>query len=79
MDEISEKTWGFEPEESTWTTTACRVALRNNASINIEVDMKHPTALPECCFLGADHMVKSLGIKLCGNIHLWNPENCYKI
>ena len=31
--------------------------------------------LPECCFLGADHVVKPLGIRLSRNIHLWDPEN----
>lgn len=31
--------------------------------------------LPEFCFLGADHVTKPLGIKLSGNIHLWDPEN----
>uniref|UniRef100_A0A673UE12 FA complementation group L n=1 Tax=Suricata suricatta TaxID=37032 RepID=A0A673UE12_SURSU len=76
VDEINEKTWVFEPEKPTRSTTACRIALRNNdALINIEVDVRHPTALPECCLLRGDHMVKFLGIKLCRNIHLWDPEN----
>lgn len=32
--------------------------LGHNASLNIEVDPRHPTMLPECCFLGADHGMK---------------------
>ncbi|XP_060043224.1 E3 ubiquitin-protein ligase FANCL isoform X2 [Erinaceus europaeus] len=75
MDEIDEKTWVLEPEKPTRSATARRIALGNNASINIEVDPRHPTMLPECCFLGADHVVKPLGIKLSRNIHLWNPED----
>ncbi|KAB0393624.1 hypothetical protein E2I00_011347, partial [Balaenoptera physalus] len=55
MDEIDEKTWVLEPEKPTRSATARRIALGNNASINIEVDPRHPTMLPECCFLGADH------------------------
>uniref|UniRef100_A0ABI7VR99 FA complementation group L n=1 Tax=Felis catus TaxID=9685 RepID=A0ABI7VR99_FELCA len=74
-DEIDEKTWVLEPEKPTRSATARRIALGNNASIHIEVDPKHPTMLPECCFLGADHVVKPLGIKLSRNIHLWDPEN----
>ncbi|XP_006083375.1 E3 ubiquitin-protein ligase FANCL isoform X3 [Myotis lucifugus] len=75
MDEIDEKTWVLEPEKPTRSATARRIAVGNNASIHIEVDPKHPTMLPECYFLGADHVVKPLGIKLSRNIHLWDPEN----
>ncbi|XP_045740910.1 E3 ubiquitin-protein ligase FANCL isoform X2 [Mirounga angustirostris] len=75
MDEIDEKTWVLEPEKPTRSATARRIALGNNASINIDIDPRHPTMLPECCFLGADHVVKPLGIKLSRNIHSWNPEN----
>ncbi|XP_054557524.1 E3 ubiquitin-protein ligase FANCL isoform X2 [Talpa occidentalis] len=71
MDEIDEKTWVLEPEKPTRSAIARRIALGTNASINIEVDPRHPTMLPECCFLGADHVVKPLGIKLSRNIHLW--------
>uniref|UniRef100_A0AAA9TNR9 FA complementation group L n=1 Tax=Bos taurus TaxID=9913 RepID=A0AAA9TNR9_BOVIN len=55
MDEIDEKTWVLEPEKPTRSATARRIVLGNNVSINIEVDPRHPTMLPECCFLGADH------------------------
>ncbi|CAO2640878.1 E3 ubiquitin-protein ligase FANCL [Lemmus lemmus] len=75
MDEIDEKTWVLEPEKPPRSATTRRIALGHNVSINIEVDPRHPTMLPEFCFLGADHVVKPLGSKLSGNIHLWDPEN----
>ncbi|XP_049977657.1 E3 ubiquitin-protein ligase FANCL isoform X2 [Alexandromys fortis] len=75
MDEIDEKTWVLEPEKPPRSATARRIALGHNVSINIEVDPRHPTMLPEFCFLGADHVTKPLGIKLSGNLHLWDPEN----
>ncbi|XP_075392035.1 E3 ubiquitin-protein ligase FANCL isoform X1 [Tenrec ecaudatus] len=75
MDEIDEKTWVLEPEKPTRSATARRIALGSNTSVYIEVDPRHPTMLPECSFLGADHVVKPLGIKLSKNIHLWDPGN----
>ncbi|XP_029401083.1 E3 ubiquitin-protein ligase FANCL isoform X2 [Mus pahari] len=75
MDEIDEKTWVLEPEKPPRSVTARRIALGKNVSINIEVDPRHPTMLPEFCFLGADHVTKPLGMKLSGSIHLWDPEN----
>lgn len=75
MDEIDEKTWVLEPEKPPRSATARRIALGHDVSINIEVDPRHPTMLPEFCFLGADHVTKPLGMRLSGNIHLWDPEN----
>ncbi|XP_074062701.1 E3 ubiquitin-protein ligase FANCL isoform X1 [Macrotis lagotis] len=75
MDEIDQKTWILEPEKPTRSATTRRIAIGNNVSINIDVDPRHPTMLPECFFLGADHVVKPLGIKLSKNIHMWDPEN----
>ncbi|XP_064915458.1 E3 ubiquitin-protein ligase FANCL isoform X5 [Columba livia] len=46
----------------------------NNVSVNIEVDPRHPNMLPECYFLGADHAVNPLRIKLNNNMHSWDPE-----
>ncbi|XP_072907144.1 E3 ubiquitin-protein ligase FANCL isoform X1 [Hemitrygon akajei] len=75
MDEIDEKTWVLEPENPTRRATTRRIAIRNNASINVEVDPRHPKMLPECCFLGADHVVTPLKKKLNTNMHLWSPES----
>ncbi|KAJ7341297.1 hypothetical protein JRQ81_005229 [Phrynocephalus forsythii] len=74
LDEIDEKTWVLEPEKPTRSSTMRRIAVGNNVSINIEVHPRHPTMLPECYFLGADHMVNPLKVKLNSNIHSWDPE-----
>ncbi|XP_067845141.1 E3 ubiquitin-protein ligase FANCL isoform X2 [Heptranchias perlo] len=74
MDEIDEKTWVLEPEKPARSTTTRRIAIGNNVSINLEVDPRHPKMLPECCFLGADHVVTPLRNKLNTNMHLWSPE-----
>ncbi|XP_064302933.1 E3 ubiquitin-protein ligase FANCL isoform X2 [Phalacrocorax carbo] len=74
MDEIDGKTWVLEPEQPTRSATARRIAIGNNVSVNIEVDPQHPNMLPECYFLGADHVVNPLRIKLNSNMHLWDPE-----
>ncbi|XP_058020871.1 E3 ubiquitin-protein ligase FANCL isoform X5 [Ahaetulla prasina] len=75
LDEIDEKTWVLEPEKPTRSSTRRRIAIGSNISLNIEVDPRHPTMLPECYFLGADHVVNPLKIKLNSNIQMWNPEN----
>ncbi|XP_021248902.1 E3 ubiquitin-protein ligase FANCL isoform X2 [Numida meleagris] len=46
----------------------------SNVSVSIEVDPRHPKMLPECYFLGADHVVNPLRTKLNNNMHLWDPE-----
>ncbi|PKU45088.1 hypothetical protein llap_4605 [Limosa lapponica baueri] len=74
MDEIDGKTWVLEPENPTRGATTRRIAIGNNVSVNIEVDPRHPNMLPECYFLGADHVVNPLRIKLNNNMHLWDPE-----
>ncbi|KAH0622875.1 hypothetical protein JD844_025674, partial [Phrynosoma platyrhinos] len=74
LDEIDEKTWVLEPEKPTRSATMRRIAIGNNISVNIEVDPRHPTMLPECYILGADHVVNPLKIKLNSNVHLWDPE-----
>ncbi|XP_029449595.1 E3 ubiquitin-protein ligase FANCL isoform X2 [Rhinatrema bivittatum] len=75
MDEIDEKTWVLEPEKPTRNATTRRIAVGNNVSINIDVDPRHPKMLPECYFLGAEHVVIPLRSKLNNNIHLWEPES----
>ncbi|XP_048392474.1 E3 ubiquitin-protein ligase FANCL isoform X1 [Stegostoma tigrinum] len=74
MDEIDEKTWVLEPEKPARAIPTRRIAIGNNVSINVEVDPRHPKMLPECCFLGADHVVTPLRNKLNTNMHLWSPE-----
>ncbi|XP_075452326.1 E3 ubiquitin-protein ligase FANCL isoform X3 [Ascaphus truei] len=55
LDEIDEKTWVLEPEKPTRSATIRRIAIGNNVSVTIDVDPRHPTMLPECYFLGAEH------------------------
>ncbi|XP_063774276.1 E3 ubiquitin-protein ligase FANCL isoform X1 [Pseudophryne corroboree] len=74
LDEIDKKTWVLEPEKPTRSATVRRIAIGNNVSITIDLDPRHPTMIPECYFLGADHVVHPLKDKLNSNIHLWDPE-----
>ncbi|XP_010704661.3 E3 ubiquitin-protein ligase FANCL isoform X2 [Meleagris gallopavo] len=74
MDEIDGKTWVLEPENPARCATSRRIAIGSNVSVNIEVDPRHPKMLPECYFLGADHVVNPLRTKLNNNMHLWDPE-----
>eukprot|EP00079_Xenopus_tropicalis_P035564 XP_017949335.1 PREDICTED: E3 ubiquitin-protein ligase FANCL isoform X1 [Xenopus tropicalis] len=75
LDEIDQKTWVLEPEKPLRSSTMRRIVIGNNVSITIDLDPKHPTMLPECYFLGAEHVVNPLREKLNSNIHLWDPEN----
>ncbi|CAB1449876.1 unnamed protein product [Pleuronectes platessa] len=52
-----------------------RIAIGNNVSIKVEVDPRHSKMLPECCLLGAEHVVTPLRNKLNSNMHLWNPDS----
>ncbi|XP_073528506.1 E3 ubiquitin-protein ligase FANCL isoform X2 [Phyllobates terribilis] len=74
LDEIDTQTWVLEPEKPTRAATMRRIAIGNNVSITIDLNPRHPTMLPECYFLGADHVVQPLKEKLNSNVHLWDPE-----
>uniref|UniRef100_A0A6Q2YKV2 E3 ubiquitin-protein ligase FANCL n=1 Tax=Esox lucius TaxID=8010 RepID=A0A6Q2YKV2_ESOLU len=74
LDEIDQKTWVLEPEKPSRADTMRRIVIGNNVSIKVEVNTRHPNMLPECCLLGADHVVTPLRNKLNSNMHLWNPE-----
>uniref|UniRef100_A0A3Q3GW81 E3 ubiquitin-protein ligase FANCL n=1 Tax=Labrus bergylta TaxID=56723 RepID=A0A3Q3GW81_9LABR len=75
VDEIDSKTWILEPEKPSRSDTMRRIAIGNNVSIKVEVDPRHPKMLPECCLLGAEHVVTPLRNKLNANMHLWNPDS----
>ncbi|XP_069545954.1 E3 ubiquitin-protein ligase FANCL isoform X2 [Brachyistius frenatus] len=70
LDEIDSDTWILEPEKPSRSDTMRRIAIGNNASIKVEVDPRHPKMLPECCLLGAEHVVTPLRNKLNANMHL---------
>ncbi|XP_076829995.1 E3 ubiquitin-protein ligase FANCL isoform X2 [Brachyhypopomus gauderio] len=74
LDELDEHTWVLEPEKPTRAESMRRIAIGNNVSIKVEIDPRHPKMLPECCLLGAEHMVTPLRNKLNANMHLWNPD-----
>ncbi|XP_034464397.1 E3 ubiquitin-protein ligase FANCL isoform X1 [Hippoglossus hippoglossus] len=75
LDEIDDNTWILEPEKPSRSDTMRRIAIGNNVSIKVEVDPRHPKMLPECCLLGAEHVVTPLRNKLNSNMHLWNPDS----
>nr|XP_046257685.1 E3 ubiquitin-protein ligase FANCL isoform X2 [Scatophagus argus] len=75
LDEIDTKTWILEPEKPSRSDTMRRIAIGNNVSIKVEVDPRHPEMLPECCLLGAEHVVTPLRNRLNANMHLWNPDS----
>ncbi|XP_036430194.1 E3 ubiquitin-protein ligase FANCL [Colossoma macropomum] len=74
LDEIDEHTWVLEPEKPTRADCMRRIAIGNSVSIKLEIDPRHPKMLPECCLLGAEHVVTPLRNKLNANMHLWNPD-----
>ncbi|XP_026880116.1 E3 ubiquitin-protein ligase FANCL isoform X2 [Electrophorus electricus] len=74
LDEIDKHTWVLEPEKPTRADSMRRIAIGNNVSIKVQIDPRHPKMLPECCLLGAEHMVTPLRNKLNANMHLWNPD-----
>nr|XP_033469600.1 E3 ubiquitin-protein ligase FANCL isoform X1 [Epinephelus lanceolatus] len=75
LDEIDSKTWILEPEKPSRSDTMRRIAIGNNVSIKVELDPRHPKMLPECCLLGAEHVVTPLRNKLNANMHLWNLDS----
>ncbi|XP_012675315.1 E3 ubiquitin-protein ligase FANCL [Clupea harengus] len=74
LDEIDEQTWVLEPEKPSRADAMRRIAIGNNVSIKVEIDPRHPKMLPDCCLLGAEHVVTPLRTKLNANMHLWNPD-----
>ncbi|XP_037554192.1 E3 ubiquitin-protein ligase FANCL [Nematolebias whitei] len=74
LDEIDRKTWVLEPEKPSRSDTMRQIAIRDNVSIRVDVDPRHPKMLPECCLLGAEHVVTPLRNKLNANMHIWNPD-----
>ncbi|XP_072030924.1 E3 ubiquitin-protein ligase FANCL-like [Amphiura filiformis] len=74
MSEIDNQTWVLEPDKPMPSDSIRRIALGNNSSLQVTVDPLHPGMLPECRFLGADHVVKPLKEKLHSNLHLWDTD-----
>ncbi|XP_033104932.1 E3 ubiquitin-protein ligase FANCL-like [Anneissia japonica] len=74
LDEIDKSTWVLEPEKPCRKDAARRIALGNNASIQIVVNPLHPTQLPECRFLGADQTIKPLRDNMNRSLQMWDSS-----
>lgn len=74
LDEMDHGTWILEPDHPSRSCTNRRIALGNNASIQIDVNPANPRLLPECRFLGADNVIVPLREHLNANIQSWNPQ-----
>ncbi|XP_070576805.1 E3 ubiquitin-protein ligase FANCL-like [Ptychodera flava] len=74
VDEIDKKTWVLEPDRPNYSVTLRRIALGSSSSLQIDVDPVHPRILPECKFLGADHVINPLREKLNTNLERWDQQ-----
>lgn len=74
LDEIDSNTWVLEPEQPSRSCTSRRIALGNNASVQIDLNPVNARLLPECRFMGADNVIVPLREHLNANIHTWNPQ-----
>lgn len=72
MDEMDANTCVLEPEKPTRNSTRRRIALDRAASLQLEIDPRHPTFIPDIRFLGADSFCGSLKEKLANNLCQWN-------
>ncbi|XP_014664781.1 PREDICTED: E3 ubiquitin-protein ligase FANCL-like isoform X4 [Priapulus caudatus] len=57
LDEIDSNAWVIDPENPSPSCSTRRLVLGNNASLQVLLDPKHPRALPECIFMGAEYVV----------------------
>lgn len=74
LDEIDHKTWILEPDQPRRSCTNRRIALGNNASIQIDLNPANPRLLPECRFLGPDNVVVPLREHLNAGVQSWDPQ-----
>lgn len=73
LDELDKNTWVLEPENPTRASTSRRIAIGSSGSLQLAIDAAHPRSLPECRFLGADHVTQPLKENLNRNLDKWNP------
>ncbi|CAH1792405.1 unnamed protein product [Owenia fusiformis] len=74
LDEVDKNTWILEPERPTRSAVYRRIACGNNASLSLTVDPLHPRLLPECRFLGPDHVIQEFRDSMNSNLDQWNPD-----
>ncbi|KAK3090809.1 hypothetical protein FSP39_014840, partial [Pinctada imbricata] len=75
MAEIDTKTWVLEPDNPMFGATERRIAVNTTASLQISVDPRRPTMLPECRFMGADQVVQPLREAMNTNLNFWNEQD----
>lgn len=74
LNELDRKTWILEPDNPTFSATNRRIAISANASIQITVDPKHPSSLPDIKFLGSNQATNPLRENMTSNLHLWDEN-----
>ncbi|BFZ11587.1 hypothetical protein BsWGS_14627 [Bradybaena similaris] len=74
MKEIDSNCWVLDPEQPTFASTYRRIALGPNISLQITVNCRQPTTLPECRFLGSESDTAELREKLNVNLHRWDID-----
>ncbi|XP_065832616.1 E3 ubiquitin-protein ligase FANCL-like [Oscarella lobularis] len=74
FDELDEKTWIIEPEHRNRSSTMRRIAIGTNSSVQIDVDPINPRGIPECRFLGPDHVVSQVRQRMGETLELWNAQ-----
>lgn len=74
LNELDNKTWILEPDNPTYAATNRRIAISASASVQITVDPKHPSSLPEIKFLGSNQATGPLRENMTSNLHLWNEN-----
>ncbi|CAG5129505.1 unnamed protein product [Candidula unifasciata] len=74
MKEIDSSCWVLDPEHPTFASTYRRIALGPNISLQITVNCRQPTTLPECRFLGSESVIAELREKLNVNLHRWDID-----
>ena len=74
MDKIDQNCWILEPEHPTRADASRRIALGNNSSLLVRINVQHPTLMPECHLMGADSVVMKLKENLNKHLHQWDPH-----
>ncbi|XP_057316153.1 E3 ubiquitin-protein ligase FANCL-like isoform X1 [Hydractinia symbiolongicarpus] len=73
MDEIDQNCWVLEPEIITYSCANRRIALGQNASVEIRVNPTQPNTIPEYRLLGPEHIIKPFKDRL-NDVSLWSSK-----
>lgn len=72
LDDLDARTAVLDPKNPTRDELSRRLGLGNHASVHLRISARHPRALPELTFLGADTVVGPLREKLNERLALWD-------